>query len=115
MTGKGWDCHASAVFVSLLFLWGEKGWRSGERTFDQGTHPGVDAICGLSLLLVTLSLAPRGFSPGTPISPLIPNSGIVDEEQLWGWATSTSTSGRPDYDRTSHFDNQMAFFHGFFL
>ena len=30
--------------------------------------PGVDAICGLSLLLI-LSLAPRGFSPGTPVSP----------------------------------------------
>ena len=29
-----------------------------------GSNPGVDAICGLSLLLV-LSLAPRGFSPGT--------------------------------------------------
>ena len=31
-----------------------------------GSNPGVDAICGLSLLLV-LSLAPRGFSLGTPI------------------------------------------------
>ena len=29
-----------------------------------GSNPGVDAICGLSLLLV-LSLAPRGFSPGS--------------------------------------------------
>ena len=29
-----------------------------------GSTPGVDAICGLSLLLV-LSLAPRGFSLGT--------------------------------------------------
>ena len=33
-----------------------------------GLNPGVDAICGLSLLLV-LSFAPRGFSPGTPIFP----------------------------------------------
>ena len=33
-----------------------------------GPNPGVDAICGLSLLLV-LSLAPRGFSPGTPVFP----------------------------------------------
>ena len=31
-------------------------------------NPGIDAICGLSLLLV-LSLAPRGFSPGTPVFP----------------------------------------------
>ena len=35
---------------------------------DPGSNPGVDAICGLSLLLV-LSFAPRGFSPGTPVSP----------------------------------------------
>ena len=33
-----------------------------------GSNPGVDAICGLSLLLI-LSLAPRGFSPGTPVFP----------------------------------------------
>ena len=33
-----------------------------------GSNPGVDAICGLSLLLV-LSLAPRGFSLGTPVFP----------------------------------------------
>ena len=35
---------------------------------DPGSTPGVDAICGLSLLLV-LSLVPSGFSPGTPVSP----------------------------------------------
>ena len=33
-----------------------------------GSNPGVDTICGLSLLLV-LSSAPRGFSPGTPVFP----------------------------------------------
>ena len=33
-----------------------------------GSNPGVDAICGLSFLLV-LSLAPRGFSPGTLVFP----------------------------------------------
>ena len=37
-----------------------------------GSNPAVDAICGLSLLLV-LSLAPRGFPPGTPVSPLFKN------------------------------------------
>ena len=38
-----------------------------------GSNPGGDAICELSLLLV-LSLAPRGFSLGTPVfpSPQIP-------------------------------------------
>ena len=35
---------------------------------DPGSNPGVDAICGLSLLLA-LSLAPRGFSPCTPVFP----------------------------------------------
>ena len=33
-----------------------------------GLNPGVDAICGLSLLLV-LSLATRGFSLGTLVFP----------------------------------------------
>ena len=33
-----------------------------------GSNPGVDAKCGLSLLLV-LSFAPRGFSPGIPVFP----------------------------------------------
>ena len=58
----------------------------------------VDALCGLSLLLV-LSLAPRGFSPGTPVfpspqKPTLPNSNStrnqVDEEPLCGRATSKS-------------------------
>ena len=33
-----------------------------------GSNPAIDAICGLSLLLV-LSLALRGFSLGTPVFP----------------------------------------------
>ena len=61
-----------------------------------GSNPGVDAICGLSLLLV-LSFAPRGFSPGTPVSlspqkPAFSNSNStrnqVDEEPLCRCATS---------------------------
>ena len=63
-----------------------------------GSNPRIDAICGLSLLLV-LSLAPRGFSPGTPVFPspqklTFPNSNStrnqVDEEPLCGCATSKS-------------------------
>ena len=43
-----------------------------------GSNSGIDAICGLSLLLV-LSLALRGFSLGTlvfpsPQKPTLPNS-----------------------------------------
>ena len=62
------------------------------------SNPGVDAICGLSLLLV-LPLAPRGFSPGTPVfpspqKPTFPNSNStrnqVDEEPLCGCATCKS-------------------------
>ena len=58
-----------------------------------GSNPGVDAICGLSLLLV-LSFAPRGFSPGTPVfpspqKPTFPNSNSirnrVEEEPLFLW------------------------------
>ena len=37
---------------------------------DPASTPSVDAICGLSLLLV-LSFAPRDFSPNTPFSPLL--------------------------------------------
>ena len=63
-----------------------------------GSNPGVYAICGLSLLLV-LSLAPRGFSPGTPVfpspqKPTFPNSNStrnqVDGEPLCGFATCKS-------------------------
>ena len=59
-----------------------------------GSNPGVDAICGLSLLLV-LSFAPRGFSPGTPVfpspkKPTVPNSistrNQADKEPLSGCA-----------------------------
>ena len=63
-----------------------------------GSNPGVDAICWLSLLLVP-SLAPGGFSPGTPVfpspqKPKFPNSSStrnqVDDEPLCGSATSES-------------------------
>ena len=63
-----------------------------------GSNPGVDAICGLSLLLV-LSLALRGFSPGTPFfpspqKPTFPNYNStrnqVDEEPLCRCAASKS-------------------------
>ena len=64
------------------------------------SNPSNDAICELSLLLV-LSFAPRGFSPGTlvfpsPQKPTFPerNSNLtksqVDKEPLCGRATSRS-------------------------
>ena len=64
----------------------------------QGSNPSIDAICGLSLLLV-LSFAPEGFSPSTPVfpspqKPAFPNFNStrnqVDKEPLCGCATSKS-------------------------
>ena len=47
--------------------------KSGDPERGPDSNPAVDAICGMSLLLV-LSLAPRGFSPRTPQKPTLPNS-----------------------------------------
>ena len=66
--------------------------------YGPGSNPGVNAVCGLSLLLV-LSLASRGFSPGIPVfpfpkTPTFPNSNTtrnqVDEEPLCACATFKS-------------------------
>ena len=51
-----------------------------------GSIPGLDVICGLSLLLV-LYPAPRGFSPGTPVfpspqKPTFPNSNSIRRQDL---------------------------------
>ena len=60
----------------------------------------LNAICGLSLLLVLFSVS-RGFSPGTPVfpspqKPTFPNSNSiqisVDEWPLCGGATENSYS-----------------------
>ena len=56
----------------LLFV-GEQGWLEVVRLqvshlCDPGSNPGVDAVRGLSLLLV-LSFDSGGFSPGTPVFP----------------------------------------------
>ena len=66
--------------------------------YGPGSNSGIDAICGLSLLLV-LFLVPKGFSPGAPVfpspqKPTFPNSNStrnqVDEEPLCGCATCKS-------------------------
>ena len=61
-----------------------------------GSCPGINGICELSLLLV-LSLAPIGFSLGTPVFPTLQKptqnpiqSGMVDQEPLCGCATFKS-------------------------
>ena len=74
------------------------------------SNPRVDAICGLSLLLV-LSFAPRGYSSGTPVfpssqKPTFPNSNLTRnqacEEPLCGCVTSKSLQGVPKV-RSSNF------------
>ena len=51
-----------------------------------GSNPGVDAICGLSLLLV-LSPAPKGFSPGTPVFPSPQKPTIPNSNSIWNART----------------------------
>ena len=62
---------AVLFYVSLFkFNWGSKESALvralASHKCGPGSNPGDDAICGLSLLLV-LSFAPGGFSPGTPV------------------------------------------------
>ena len=83
----------------------EQRWRSGESTRLPPMWPGfksrrrhhmwVEFVC----LLLVLSLAPRGFSPDTPVflfpqKPTFPNSNLtrnqVDKEPLCGCATCKS-------------------------
>ena len=51
-----------------------------------GSNPGVDAICGWSLLPV-LSLAPRGFSPGTPVFPSPQKPTHPNSNSIWNAQT----------------------------
>ena len=51
-----------------------------------GLNPGVDAICGLSLLLI-LSFAPRGFSPGTPVFPSPQKPTLPNSNSIWNART----------------------------
>ena len=47
-----------------------------------GSIPGPGVICGLSLLLV-LFLAPRGFSPGTPVFPSPQKPTFPNSSSIW--------------------------------
>ena len=73
---------------------GEQGWRSGESAHlhqcGPGLIPGLGIICGLSLLLV-LVLAPRGFSPGTPVFPSPQKPTFPNSNSIWTqWKKSHS-------------------------
>ena len=95
---RGYHCFKSSQSSSLGARDGAVVRGLTSHQSGQGSNPGVNAICALSLLLV-LSFAPRGFSPGSPVlpspqKPTFPNSNStrnqVDEEPLCGCATSKS-------------------------
>ena len=79
-TGPKYDCQDPLIgkyyYIKHNFTQ-ESGWGARDGAVvralasDQcgaGSNPGVDAICGLRLLLV-FSFALRGFSPDTPVFP----------------------------------------------
>ena len=95
---RGYHCFRSIQCSSLGARDGAVVRALASHQSGPGSNPGVNAICGLSLLLV-LSFAPRGFYPGTPVfpspqKPTFPNSNStrnqVDKEPLCGCATSKS-------------------------
>ena len=47
-----------------------------------GFGPGPGVICGLSLLLA-LFLAPKGFSPGTPVFPSPQKPTFLNSNSIW--------------------------------
>ena len=80
----------TGIFVVVVLFWGIKGGAVvralASHQCGPGSNPGVNAICGLSLLLV-FSLAPRGFSPGTPVflSPWKPT--LLNLNSTWNART----------------------------
>ena len=109
--GQNWTTTNISIIFHIFYMYNRmkkqgrrsKGWWSGESRHlppicGLGSNSGINVIFGLSLLLV-LSFAPRGFSPGTPVfpspqKPEFPNSNstriYVDEEPLCGCTTSKS-------------------------
>ena len=84
-----WRYMNMSNLISRL-LWGSKG-SAVVRALSShhcgpGSNPGVDAICGLSLLLV-LSLVPRGFSPGTPVFPSPQKPTLPNPNSIWNART----------------------------
>ena len=66
-----------------------KGWRSGDSARLPPMWPGTNSRRrrhGLSLLLV-LSLAPRGFSPGTPVFPSPQKPTLPNSNSIWNART----------------------------
>ena len=94
--------------VLFLFLGGQ-GWRSGESSRLPTMWPGFKSrrqrhMCVLSLLLL-LSFAPRGFSPGTPAFP------CPSQKPTFSNSNSTRISGR----QRSRFADMLPLNHYIFL
>ena len=51
-----------------------------------GSIPGLGVIYGLSLLLVLVP-SPRGFSPGTPVSPSPQKATFLNSNSIWRVST----------------------------
>ena len=79
-TGKCWhECQAS------LFYLGGAGMAHPIQASHQcgaGAIPGLSVMCGLSLSLV-LVLAPRGFSPGSPVLPSPQKPPFPNSNSIW--------------------------------
>ena len=63
--------RATCIFYTVIPFFQKAYLTLTSQQCGPGWNPGVDAICGLSVLLV-LSIAPRGFSLGTPVFPSRP-------------------------------------------
>ena len=78
--------HSTAWYTQRKEILGSKGGAVvralASHQCGPGSNPGVDAICGLSLLLV-LSLAPKGFSPGTPVFPSPQKPTLQNSNSIW--------------------------------
>ena len=89
----GMDLHfknSQSYLLSVKCIWGSRDGTVVENSppmhashqCGPGSIPGLSVKCGLSLLLV-LVLAPRGFSPGTPVftSPQKPT--FLNSNSIW--------------------------------
>ena len=113
--GRGWLSGFTAFVLFKEYAessgWGfsvgEQGWRSGESTrippmWPAGSIPGLDVICGLSLLLVLFS-APRGFFPGTTVFPSPQKPTFLNSNSFRNArAFNTWALGSGDWETTPH-------------
>ena len=64
--------------------WGSRVRALASHQCGPGSIPGLGVICGLQLgLSLVLVLASRGFSPGTPVFPLLKKSTFPNSNSIW--------------------------------